>query len=185
MHRTLWLPVLGVTLTVAIQLHYFAVALWFSLAVGEIVRARARRRIDAPMLVALGLTLLQIPALLPDARAAGEWMRIGPFKSPSLSGHEGQYRALPSLLISVPFALALLLVLRDGLRKCLGSLRGALVDPDTATILALLLLPAVAMLIAVVGGSGLSHQRYALAFTLGASLSAARLAQALKPSLEA
>ncbi|MCY2959941.1 MAG: glycosyltransferase family 39 protein [Planctomycetota bacterium] len=177
--RTLWLAVLGLSLAAAVQLHYFAVLLVVPLGVGELVRARSRGRLDWAVLAAFVVPMLPLFAVLHDAREASQLMRIGPFSAPGVSALESHYKGLLSILLGVCIALGLLGLCQRGLAESRTALRAYVRDPLQAVIVAFLLLPALAMLLSIAGGSGLSHPRYALAFTLGASLAAASLLHAL------
>jgi hypothetical protein len=178
-HRARWLAVLGLSLLACAQLHYFAVLIWLPLGVGEAVRSRARGRLDLPVLAVGVLPLVALLPLVPDARAAGRLMQTAPFRQAGWRELGAHYRGLLEVLLGAGIACVLLIVCRGGPSRAWTGLRDYLRDPSGAAVAGFLLLPAAAMAASVVGGSGISHERYALAFTLGASLVTGGLVQAL------
>jgi hypothetical protein len=107
--------------------------------------------------------------LLPHALRGGAVMKLAPFSRPGVLFLFEHYRFLVDFLAVPMVALVLALCLRLGARQSIGRICAPLRTPAGIVILLLLLVPAFAMLLAVFG-SGLSHPRYALFFTLAASV---------------
>jgi hypothetical protein len=81
--RTVWLPVMAVSVAGAVWSHYYAGLVLVPIGVGELVRAAVRRRIDLPMYVALAASLLLVAplgGLMLSAASASTtfWARISP-----------------------------------------------------------------------------------------------------------
>jgi hypothetical protein len=68
--RKIFLPLLGISLMGAVSSHYYAGLAVISLAAGEIIRSMVRRKIDFPVWIAFGCTLLPILVFLPTIRSA-------------------------------------------------------------------------------------------------------------------
>jgi Dolichyl-phosphate-mannose-protein mannosyltransferase len=69
-HRTLSLTGLALSLAAAVSSHYYAVLLFFPLAVGEVTRSLSRRRLDPPVWVAFGFAMTPLLLFLPLIQAA-------------------------------------------------------------------------------------------------------------------
>jgi hypothetical protein len=67
------LVVLAVSVAIAINTHYYGFLFLVPLGVGELVRAWQRRRLDVPMLVALGAGVSGVVGLLPFLKGAAEY----------------------------------------------------------------------------------------------------------------
>jgi hypothetical protein len=77
-YRKLSLIGLAISLVAAVSSHYYAVLLFFPLAVGEVVRSLSRRRLDLPIWVAFGFAMTPLLLFLPLIErgwtyAAGFW----------------------------------------------------------------------------------------------------------------
>ena len=68
--RSVFLPLLAVSLAGAVSSHYYAVLILISLAAGELVRTRALGRIDVSVWIAFAFTLLPLAVFLPTIRSA-------------------------------------------------------------------------------------------------------------------
>jgi len=64
-HRKLPLLGLAVSFAAAVSSHYYAVLLFFPLAIGEVVRSCSRRHLDLPIWIALGSAMTPILLFLP------------------------------------------------------------------------------------------------------------------------
>lgn len=73
--RTAWLVVLAATLALALNTHYFAVLLLLPLYAAELVRILSRRRIDWPMVLAIGAGSAGALLTLPFQKGAGEFRK--------------------------------------------------------------------------------------------------------------
>lgn len=73
--RTAWLITLAVALALALNTHYFAVLLLLPLYAAELVRIVYRRRIDWPMVLAIGAGSAGALLTLPFQKAAGEFRK--------------------------------------------------------------------------------------------------------------
>lgn len=73
--RTGWLIALAVTLALALNTHYFAILLLLPLYAAELVRIVQRRRIDWPMIFAIGIGSAGALFTLPFQKGAGEFRK--------------------------------------------------------------------------------------------------------------
>lgn len=73
--RTAWLIALAVTLALALNTHYFAILLLLPLYAAELVRIVQRRRIDWPMIFAIGIGSAGVLLTLPFQKSAGEFRK--------------------------------------------------------------------------------------------------------------
>jgi 4-amino-4-deoxy-L-arabinose transferase-like glycosyltransferase len=73
--RTTWLVTLAVALALALNTHYFAVLLLLPLYAAELVRIVSRRRMDWPMVLAIGTGSAGALLTLPFQKAAGEFRK--------------------------------------------------------------------------------------------------------------
>ncbi len=72
-HRGLALVVLALSIAAAINSQYYGVLLMLPLCMGEVVRLWQRRRLDGPMLLAVGVGLAGMVFLLPFMKGAEEF----------------------------------------------------------------------------------------------------------------
>jgi hypothetical protein len=68
--RAVFLPLLAVSLAIAVSSHYYAALILIPLAAGELVRTRALGRIDVPVWIAFAFTFLPIAVFLPTILSA-------------------------------------------------------------------------------------------------------------------
>lgn len=73
--RAGWLITLAVTLAFALNTHYFAILLLLPLYAAELVRIAQRRRIDWPMVFAIGIGSAGALLTLPFQKSAGEFRK--------------------------------------------------------------------------------------------------------------
>ena len=73
--RTGWLIVLAASLALALNTHYFAILLLLPLYAAELVRIAQRRRIDWPMIFAIGIGSAGALLTLPFQKGAGEFRK--------------------------------------------------------------------------------------------------------------
>jgi len=71
--RVALLPLLAVSLAGAVSSHYYAVMIVIALAAGELVRTRARGRIDVPVWIAFAFTFLPLIVFLPTILRAHQY----------------------------------------------------------------------------------------------------------------
>lgn len=97
--RTLALVGLAVSLTLGVASHYYAVLAVAPLAVGELVRTSARRRLDAPVWIALGVAMIPLLLSLPLLEGARAYAPTF-WAKPQWTAMVGFYRFLlePGLL---------------------------------------------------------------------------------------
>ncbi len=175
-----WALLMAVLLATGLTLHYFAALVWIPIACGEIARFVRDRRVVPVVLAGLALALAPLVVLLPHAREAKAMLQHAPFSPPAVEFLGKHYL----YLLDVAIAPLVLLALHAALSAHPGAIaafaRRIVRDPESAFLAALLLLPVFGMAVAVVGGSGVSHPRYALPFTLGVALATAAAARSLK-----
>lgn len=180
-----WPGLLAVLLAASLCVHYFAVLAWIPIGVAELARWIRARRVDVAVLAALAIGLAPLVWLLPHARAAGRAMHVGPITHPAARFVGKHYATLLDVLLFVLIALSIAVAVRQrwferGTRGIASRIGATLREPESLFLAALLLTPVWSLILAALGGSGLSHPRYALTFTLGAALAAGALAGALK-----
>jgi len=180
-----WDVLLAILMIASLCVHYFAVLAWIPIGAAELVRWIRARRVDWGVLAALVVGLAPMLWLLPHARAAGRAMHVGPITHPAARFAPKHYAALLDVLVVLLLALLVAVAVRrrwfQGGARGFASLLGArLRDTEGVFLAVLLLTPVWSLILAALGGSGLSHPRYALTFTLGAALAAGALAAALQ-----
>ncbi len=182
-----WAALLACLLAASLCVHYFAVLAWIPIGVAELARWIRARRIDSSVLAALAVGLAPLLWLLPHARAAGRAMHVGPITHPAARFAGKHYASLLDVLAFLLIALLVAVAVRrrwfqGGARGFATRIGAMLREPEALFLAALLLTPVWSLILARLGGSGLSNSRYALTFTLGAALAAGALAGALQLS---
>ena len=71
--RRVFIPALALALCAAVGSHYYAVLFAVALGLGEVHRTLSRRRLDVPVLLALGGALLPLLLFLPVIRSAAKY----------------------------------------------------------------------------------------------------------------
>jgi len=175
----LWTALMAFLLATGLTLHYFAALIWIPIACGEVARLVRDRRVAPAVLSGLVLALAPLVVLLPHARQAKAMLQHAPFSPPAVEFLGKHYLYLLDVAIA-PFVVLGLLATWPARREGIGALvKRTVRDPEAAFLAGLLLLPVFGMAVAVVGGSGVSHPRYALPFTLGVALATAAAARSL------
>lgn len=157
--RTGSLIILGVTIALTLNTHYFGILILIPICIAEFVRTLQRRRIDIPVVAAVFLGMSGIVFALPFQKAAGEFRKhyynAGAI---SLRAVSQAYRSLfvnyttqplgiqrLEAILLILFALALIVL-------CFRHLRAdniALPTPELTFLLALAALPLFGVLLAV------------------------------------
>ncbi|MEK6398397.1 MAG: glycosyltransferase family 39 protein, partial [Terriglobus sp.] len=149
--RSRWLITLAVALALALNTHYFAILLLLPLYAAELVRIISRRRIDWPMVFAIGIGSAGALLTVPFQKGAGEF-RKHYYNANKIGFHAitQSYRALivnytrdsmrmqhviMALLIVAALALVIALVLRLRRRDA------AITLPEITFLLVLAILP--------------------------------------------
>jgi hypothetical protein len=125
-HRRLWLVGLCLSTTLALLTHYFAVFSVLAVVLAEIARSLHRKKIDAPIWIALAVsTLIFLPVYAAFA-PAGQPYRAHPFYPVRLLGLLATYRDLfRSRLVLVVIAAASLIAAASGRPKKFRKLSAA------------------------------------------------------------
>jgi hypothetical protein len=138
--RKLSLAGLALSLAAAFATHYYACLFWLALAIGELVRTAARRRVDWPMGLALAAGPFTLALLLPLALGAREGMAPFGFP-PRWASIKGTYFFLLKATRWPVVAALLLAVLYPLLARARSVRSTPLPRHEWATALALAALP--------------------------------------------
>jgi Dolichyl-phosphate-mannose-protein mannosyltransferase len=187
-HRAGALVVLALSITAAINTHYYGVLLMLPLCAGEGVRVWQRRRLDVAMLLSMGAGLAGLAFVLPFMKGAAEFR--GHYKASNVSYQsitqtynflvlgQGTFSERTNHLLAIGLVLVIALVLWSCIHQWRGE-RSRLQDAEFAFLLTLAALPVFAFLL----GYFVTHTmepRYALGAIIGI---AALVSMALEPLL--
>lgn len=162
--RTIFLPLLGVSLAAGLWNHYFAVLVYVPIAAGEATRAIRQRRVDGPLWIAVIASVVAAAPLarllaLSASRTSHFWV------SPGLSDIPAAYTFLFGGLaeaLAWPIAAIALIALWSRLRSTVPATpMPAWPAHEIAASIASLLLPLLGVLLALVATGGFVA-RYAM-----------------------
>ena len=188
-HRTAALVVLALSIAAAVNSQYYGVLLMLPLCAGEAVRAWERRRLDVPMLVAMGAGIAGMVFVLPFLKGAADFR--GHYKAGNVQYQsvmqtynflmlgQGAFDVRKNHVLAIVLGLLAALILWGCIRVW-RSKRLQLSDAEFAFLLVLAALPVFAFLL----GHFVTHAmepRYALGAVIGV---VALVAIALVPVLE-
>lgn len=154
--RAVALSGLAAALALTINVHFYGVLLLVVICGAELVRVLLRRKLDRPMLLAIGVGILSIAATLPYVKASNEFKKhyyAGPVSAHMLSQPYRQmlldYTTYPKAVQFV-FILALLagaLLVAISFARIVQSKKLAATQPEYVLLLLLLLLPVFAFVL--------------------------------------
>lgn len=177
--RTLTLPALSLMLFGGVSSHYYAVLMFVPIAVGELTRLVARRRIDWGMLAAGTGGAILSAVYLPFVTGSVGGFEANNWAAPLPRKLYNEYLSLffdltaPVMLLFVLMTLALMLFRADPDPDDDRD-HVALPIPDLAAALSLFALPAVQYIVAATVTNKM-HERYVLQTTVGFAVLAAFL----------
>lgn len=166
--RHLSLICLGLSLAGALSNHYYAILIFFPLALGEFVRSISLRRIDLPVWLVFGLSAA-IPLLLflPLIRQA-RVMSSGFWSAPHLRLLHSSYSFMlaPALVALVPALILLAVYLITCPQPPDREPHRTLLSYELATVIGFILIPVVIFIIAKLFTNAY-HERYTLPTVIG------------------
>jgi hypothetical protein len=172
-YRKLSLIGLAVSLAAAVSSHYYAVLLFFPLALGEVARSLSRRRLDLPIWIAFALALTPLLLFLPLIERANTYAATF-WGKPHWGAIPGFYYFLliPALL---PLVATLILSAVDSTTHPIGSSgrnQGSRPTPlfhEIAAAFGFVVIPVVAVILAKLVTDAFTS-RYALPSVIGFSI---------------
>jgi hypothetical protein len=169
-HRRLGLAGLALSFTLALSSHYFAVLLYVPLAVGELVRAVQRRKLDIPIALAAALPIATLIAYLPLMQAGRTLYTKTPW-SPATARflYEAFQVVLTPAVAPLVFCVAVLYYAGWWLPRAAAMRRSRLTAPEAGACFGFLLLPLAAYLISRLVHGTLTP-RYILPLVIGFSV---------------
>ena len=170
--RPFWLAALACILMLMVSLHYYAVFLWISLAAGEMIRWRARRRPEWGAVLAMAAGLAPIAVFLPMMRLARQNFTSTFWAKPGLGSIENAYRDLLTLGFAPLLGLVVLWIAYPCFSKANSRTESlwnrSIPLHEIVAVTALALLPVYAVPISFL--TGIFTSRYVLISILGIAL---------------